>query len=199
MHIVTSYRPEITTGAAMLHKESRGLLLISVYFAGIAAGGSVYQLSEPLRSLTQRIFIDWLLNDISLSGLALLSLIAVVGTATSLFGAGLSMIGSFYVYVTAAVMGSFSGVFFLSVYVSDVSMAAVRHGIAAIPVSLCVAMLLLMGEYASLMSGEIKNDRRSRGDDEQKKYALRQIILSLSAGIAAFLSALTVVLLRHVN
>ena len=78
-------------------------------------------------------------------------------------------------------------------------MPAVRHVSIAIPFCLCVSLLLMMGEYAAVMSRELKTGQGSREAEIQKKYALRQVILSLSAGLSICVMDLLVLLLRHIS
>lgn len=200
MHIVSSYRPgDLSSHSQTLRRESRGILLTAVYLAGMAAGSAFYLASGGVRAFAAQVLTERFLFDLPLSGILLTSMICVVGVCTGLFAAGVSMIGTMYVYVLTASVGSFSGIFFLSLYGNDVAMPAVRHVSIAIPFCICVSLLLMMGEYAVVMSRELKTGQGSREAEIQKKYALRQVILSLSAGLSICVMDLLVLLLRHIS
>ena len=200
MHIVTSYRPgNIASRGQALRRESRGILLTAIYMTAMAAGCALFLASGGVRAFARQILIHRFVSTLSMSGVLLISLICVVGICTTLFAAGVSMIGTLYIYLMTTVVGSLSGVFFLAFYGSAVTIPAFRHLIFAIPFSLCVCLLLMMGEYASDMSHVLKNGQGNREAEEQKKYALRQVILSLSAIISIIVTDLLVVLLRRLT
>lgn len=200
MHIVTSYRPgNISSCGQSLRRESRGILLIAVYITSMAAGCALFLASGGVRDFCRQILIHHLVGSLSVSGVFLISLICVVGICTTLFAAGLSMIGSLYVYLITVSIGLISGVSFLSIYDAAVTIPVVRHLILAIPITLCVTSFLMMGEYAAVMSLDLKYGQGSREVEKQKKYALRQVILSLSAVISMVVTDLFLILLRRLT
>ena len=140
-----------------------------------------------------------MMNGVPLSSLLLIMMVITLGIGSTLFASGLSMIGSACVYVTACLSGFLIGSYYLSLYVSDCPLPELKHGLTAIAVSLWVSIMLQMSEYAIIMSRDLKSGQGSGGAEAQKKYALRQIILLLSAILVAVAVSFIIILSRHIS
>ena len=200
VRIVSSYRPgDLATGVKKITINSSGILLTTIYCAGVSAGCALYIAAEPIRRLTDRLMIDMLMTATPLLSLALVLVVAALCVSTAVFGAGLSLLGAPCIYLTPFFLGAAPGVFCMAVFGTGLAMGEVKAALLLPVYGVAACALISMCEYAAEMSRLLIRDKSGWEGEETKKYALRIIVLTLSVTAANLLLGCMIVLLRHIS
>lgn len=200
MRIVTSYQPgDIAEGIKKITVHSNRILLSAIYLSGLIFGCILYITAEPLRSFADRVLQGTLVEQTPLSELSILLAVMALGAGTVLFGAGLSLVGYPCIYLTPFCLGFATGLFFISFFGTDTPMGLIRILLLQPVCGASICAVLSMCGYAADMSGSLIRSRNGREAQDAQKYALRILLLTVSAMVFALILSCIMVLLRHIR
>ena len=199
MRIISSYGTgRIQRNVNKLTINGTGVLLTAIYCAGLLTGGSLYLLFEPVRSFTDHIPIGTVLSFHFPELLMIMTIISLTACSV-IFCSGLSLAGYPGIYAAPYLIGTISGLLFLSMIGTGSAVSLIKFILFLPFYSAAVCVFLFLCEHACCMTRLLFREKGSREGEEIKKYAVRMVLLALILVVLNVLLCLIIVLLRQFN